>query len=162
MHESQTWVSRDFPRTFPMPPSWDFQVPMVISNQYEFSNVSHNSYPAWEDLLPHRTALVRLGPPAEHRRFVPAAFHSLHCLQMIRAAFDTPIIQGDALWTHVPHCANYVRQSILCHADSTLEEVNPIGYEHGVGVLHMCKDWSALREAVEDNFISTKEEYLSN
>ena len=93
---------------------------------------------------------------------MPAVFHSLHCLQIIRVAFGTSIVQGDALWTHIPHCANYVRQSILCRADSTLEEVNAVEHEHGVGVVHMCKDWRALREAVEDNFITTREEYLSN
>lgn len=47
---------------------------------------------------------------------------------------------------HKAHCFNYIRQSLMCHADSTAE-----GHMEGnvrrvadQGVLHICNDFGAL------------------
>ncbi|CZR52520.1 uncharacterized protein PAC_02397 [Phialocephala subalpina] len=49
-------------------------------------------------------------------------------------------------YTHMEHCFDYLRQSILCHGDSTLEGavVYPDGKVNnvvdGMGVVHRCRD----------------------
>ncbi len=46
---------------------------------------------------------------------------------------------------HVLHCIEFLRQSIMCHADSTIEAKDPDF--HGVvgfGIAHSCKSWDQL------------------
>lgn len=50
---------------------------------------------------------------------------------------------------HVPHCFEYIRQSIMCAADTTLEksriEDGKISRDvDGWGVEHECRDWDAV------------------
>ena len=43
---------------------------------------------------------------------------------------------------HVRHCVDFLRRSLMCHADSTLEvEDEAIGGVKGFGVSHECVDW---------------------
>ncbi|TFK75557.1 hypothetical protein BDN72DRAFT_892074 [Pluteus cervinus] len=59
----------------------------------------------------------------------------------------------DPAW-HVNHCLNYLRQTILCNADLTLEPEIKLGSQdvgEGLGVTHVCKDWSGLYDFAEQN-----------
>ena len=51
------------------------------------------------------------------------------------------------------HCMNYLRQMILCRADTRLEPVrSPIGHARTMSeVTHVCQDWSTVYEAAEEN-----------
>jgi hypothetical protein len=50
---------------------------------------------------------------------------------------------------HMFHCMDYLRQTILCNADLTVEwealtegkEKLPTGHIDGYGVTHQCRDW---------------------
>ena len=49
---------------------------------------------------------------------------------------------------HMFHCMDYLRQTILCNADLTIEwealtvkERLPTGHIDGYGVTHQCRDW---------------------
>jgi hypothetical protein len=60
--------------------------------------------------------------------------------------------------THADHCLSYLRQVLLCHADTTLERVAPGMSASGpakvpllTGVIHQCHDWKQLKVFVEDN-----------
>ena len=47
--------------------------------------------------------------------------------------------------SHVRHCIDLIRQSLMCQADTTVEVVDEaINGVHGFRVMHMCKDWSQL------------------
>ena len=48
---------------------------------------------------------------------------------------------------HVMHCFDYLRQVIMCFADSTLEWA-PEGVEgtNGWGSVHLCRDYRALMD----------------
>lgn len=80
-------------------------------------------------------------------------WHQIHCLNHIRALF----VNGDDGSEHTEHCFHYLRQGILCKADTTLEEVDVnfgfssgeglVGQKRplpGQGVTHVCKDWKAV------------------
>ena len=46
---------------------------------------------------------------------------------------------------HVRHCVDYLRQSLMCHADTTLEvEYEAVGGIRRFGVRHECVDWAGL------------------
>lgn len=89
-----------------------------------------------------------LGP--SQRPFVIAMFHQMHCLDVIRVGFVTNRT-GSA--HHITHCLRYLRQTVLCKADTTLEETlfkrAAVGNEwragsNGVGMVHRCRDWTAV------------------
>lgn len=53
---------------------------------------------------------------------------------------------------HMFHCMDYLRQTILCNADLTVEwealtegeEKLPTGHIDGYGVMHQCRDWVSV------------------
>ncbi|GJE92356.1 hypothetical protein PsYK624_085100 [Phanerochaete sordida] len=62
---------------------------------------------------------INLGPNA--RIFSVDLVHELHCLRRLRAALDAEAPLPPAELGHSEHCLSYLRQHILCAADSTLE-----------------------------------------
>ena len=94
-----------------------------------------------------------LGP--SNRTFVVSMVHQMHCLEIFRVGFTT---NPPGYAHHVEHCLRYMRQMVLCHADTTLESAEPVFVEgswrygaSGVGSVYKCKDWTALREYLEEN-----------
>ncbi|KAI0882873.1 uncharacterized protein GGS22DRAFT_195606 [Annulohypoxylon maeteangense] len=90
-------------------------------------------------------------------RFCVAAFHQLHCLFLIYSDFrralsgelaaDSHSLHG----SHSLHCFDYLRESIICSADSALEPFrSPFdGGTQGNGVdgfgsVHQCRDFKQL------------------
>jgi hypothetical protein len=66
---------------------------------------------------------------------------------------DSPIITGHAS-SHIAHCYDYLRQSILCESDITLEGRSLHGEELGTdgwGATHVCKDHKALFKWAEEH-----------
>ncbi|KAI1456422.1 hypothetical protein F4805DRAFT_231276 [Annulohypoxylon moriforme] len=92
-------------------------------------------------------------------RFAVAAFHQLHCLFLIYADFRHALngdLAADAHslhGSHSLHCFDYLRESIICAADSALEPfLSPFdGGTQGNGVdgfgsVHQCRDFKQLFE----------------
>lgn len=51
---------------------------------------------------------------------------------------------------HVRHCLDLLRQTLLCHADTTVEVVDQVKRGvSGFGVEHQCRDWEQLKEWTE-------------
>lgn len=84
--------------------------------------------------------------------------HQMHCLDVLRVGFAMGGVGAGAGYIeHAEHCLRYLRQAILCRADSTLEPSTPERdaagvWEHaasGVGSVHRCKDWTAMRRYLE-------------
>ncbi|KAJ7248979.1 hypothetical protein C8J57DRAFT_1079899 [Mycena rebaudengoi] len=108
----------------------------------------------WSALFPRGNGFLQLNDTGALQGF--SMFHGLHCLNSVRMAleaafnvsspfarqfFDAPDSFG-----HLQHCLIYLRQSLLCAADATLEpesEHTPGGVA-GNGVAHMCRDPSVL------------------
>ena len=52
---------------------------------------------------------------------------------------------------HVLHCIEFLRQSVMCHADTTIEAKDE--HLHGVvgfGILHACRNWAQMVKWVDD------------
>lgn len=96
-----------------------------------------------------------------------SVFHQLHCLKNIQKALvelqdldksntegqrsgmprakstDTPDEKFARVeQSHIEHCFAYLKQSILCAGDTTLEGPDKAGRGlHGWGVEHQCREW---------------------
>ncbi|OTA59227.1 hypothetical protein K449DRAFT_466935 [Hypoxylon sp. EC38] len=93
-------------------------------------------------------------------RFYVAAFHQLHCLFLIYTDFRHALsgelshVNAHSLHdTHSMHCFDYLRESIICAADSALEPFrSPFdGGTQGNGVdgfgsVHQCRNFTELFE----------------
>ncbi|KAF8875066.1 hypothetical protein BD779DRAFT_228318 [Infundibulicybe gibba] len=94
-----------------------------------------------------------LGP--NNRTFLLSMIHQMHCLDVIRVGF---VVNGTDAAKHIQHCLRYLRQMVLCNADTTLEAADEIilngRLEHeanGVGMVHRCKDWTVVRQYLVDH-----------
>ena len=99
---------------------------------------------------------VHLGP--NKRFFGLSMFHQIHCLDSLRKAIlglthDHRDMEAGELG-HTHHCLNYLRQTILCSADVTLEPETPEGSQdvgEGLAVTHVCRDWGKVYDFVRRN-----------
>ena len=79
--------------------------------------------------------------------------HQLHCLDVVRVGMAT---NRTGFTHHVEHCVRYLRQTVLCAADVTLEPAYRAEKEgawmwaaDGIGSVHRCRDWTAVRRYLE-------------
>ncbi|WQF90531.1 Putative mycotoxin biosynthesis protein UstYa [Colletotrichum destructivum] len=124
-----------------------------------YQDISSAADAAWLNLTPPGTGYL-WEYDITRRRPKPtgiAMFHQLHCLQMIR--FEVQIllhkqtevhrnVHDDIESAHWLHCFDYLRQTLLCHADSGLEETKMFqGEEYIDGMVpHQCRDPQPLYE----------------
>jgi len=150
----------------------------------------------WTSLIPPLSSGF-LYHPHDHKFYSVALYHQLHCLNSLRKYVARGSVSHFSLsswpalinahWelgselrldrevvTHAGHCLDYLRQAILCHADTTLEPVHDIvvpadplrntsqhtdKVAQGWDVLHRCKDWTFVRDALEDNWTTWPPEH---
>ncbi|XWW96449.1 hypothetical protein V2A60_004423 [Cordyceps javanica] len=110
-----------------------------------------NATAEWNALRPPGTGFVFLGE--DPQAFDVSMWHQLHCLNHIRAM----LVNGDDGSDHTEHCFHYLRQGILCAADTTLEWgattklANGDTVASGVGTTHTCRDWHQVYDWMENN-----------
>jgi hypothetical protein len=51
--------------------------------------------------------------------------------------------------SHVRHCIDLIRQSLMCNADRTLEVRDETGGVRGFGTTHQCVDWNELIDKID-------------
>ena len=147
------WLEADYPPSLIPLSQHPRNAALVIEDTVHYAP---NASADWHSIFPAGSGgFVKLGP--HDRLFGVSMFHQLHCLdKMRRAVVAMPSSEWES-W-HTQHCLNYVRQMLLCAASVRLEPVKVApgkGQEglkvDGFGLQHECRDWSALREAVEAN-----------
>lgn len=97
--------------------------------------------------------------------YVLAVFHQMHCLYHMQAYMDVLAMQIRAGNTtlderkliHNDHCFNYLRNAIMCTADTTLEgQIEGEDWDgeagtDGTGAMHVCKNWDEVVSWAERN-----------
>ena len=125
---------------------------MTVKETVHYSLTEPEARDEWLYNSPAGTGLVRLGP--DHCTFVVSMFHQLHCLRNFHKAFINST--GNGLRRHVQHCFNFLRQGALCQADLTLEPGDFMSHnftEDWLGATHLCRDWAAVYDKLEANWI---------
>ncbi|KAL1897922.1 hypothetical protein Sste5346_003774 [Sporothrix stenoceras] len=77
-----------------------------------------------------------------------AVYHQMHCLYRLMMAYNDAVLGTPTDVDHARHCFNYIRQTIMCVADTTLEGVNPDSERPEtarVGAHRVCKDYSQVQ-----------------
>jgi len=99
----------------------------------------------WESIIPEGAGVVHLGHAS--RPYMVSMWHQIYCLNHIRNA----LVEGDHDTAYTEHCFHYLRQGILCAADTTVEPLS--NKELGGGhtwqpppgnVTHTCRDWQQV------------------
>ncbi|KAJ4370254.1 hypothetical protein N0V86_008991 [Didymella sp. IMI 355093] len=108
-----------------------------------------------------------LPPPMHYEEFpqlagkdtyVLAVFHQMHCLYHISMTMDSLAMQMRAGNTtvdehelvHNDHCFDYLRNAIMCMADTTLEgQIEGQDWDgetgtDGTGAMHVCRNWDEV------------------
>ncbi|EAA30505.2 hypothetical protein GE21DRAFT_10632 [Neurospora crassa] len=159
------------PRQYPEQPPWEPQVDFR-TEIFRFQTIygaepSEEVDQAWTAmipkgkgfiLLPNETSealpdLPRLDKSNKQQHAMISVFHQLHCLYMTRAGyFAAKSGNLDEVNTpHLTHCWDYLRQGIMCNADTTLEWITypDESGSTGWGYQHTCKDFGAVFEWAE-------------
>ncbi|EIW87443.1 hypothetical protein CONPUDRAFT_161974 [Coniophora puteana RWD-64-598 SS2] len=150
----------DYPNEVPFP----FHKASLEFKIHESYGVHESSN--WATIIPRgRHGWVRLGP--QGRPFAVSMYHQMHCINAIRRAVivaqDPALIgtlraQGE--FKHAEHCFDYLRQTVTCNADTSLEVLGNWTLLDGSvvegtssdGILHECRDWTQVRRYVMDNY----------
>ncbi|KZV61847.1 hypothetical protein PENSPDRAFT_693021 [Peniophora sp. CONT] len=156
-----SWQGKDKPQELPV------HIPKAAMNIEWPDDELYGIYQddEWASVFPKSNGWVALGP--ERELFVVSMFHQMHCLDALRygyAAAKHGYLQypgnGTGVEHHVNHCLVYLREIILCGADTTLEygelakdDTGKVMHgASGLDVMHQCKDWTAIRAALDENF----------
>ncbi|KAL3962929.1 hypothetical protein ACCO45_004452 [Purpureocillium lilacinum] len=138
------------------------------------SGLSDDAEAAWTDLIPSSRrciggkGFVNVGnnsaidpmPGLDDYYHEPKAmvsvFHQLHCLYMMRVGYYAALDNStDNVYArHLGHCFDYLRQNIMCTADTTLEWLGKPPLDHGssgYGFQHHCRDYSAVFAWTEEH-----------
>lgn len=63
--------------------------------------------------------------------------------------------------SHMRHCFDYLRQSLMCASDTTLEPLDPeLGGVTGWGVMRKCRDYQTVINWAEAHRASNEKGYM--
>ena len=107
----------------------------------------------WASLAPGGDGLIYLGE--EHIPYTISSMHQVRCMNIIRESIlEDRSDPKTALPSDLArHCLNYLKQMMLCRADSYLEVFQ---YNNSAGPIdlfstYVCRDWGTVHEAVKAN-----------
>ncbi|KAK1774682.1 hypothetical protein QBC45DRAFT_424309 [Copromyces sp. CBS 386.78] len=158
---------------FPEPPPWEPQVDFR-TEIFRFQTIygaepSEEVEQAWTAMipkgkgfivLPNETSdalpdLPRLDKSKKEQHAMVTVFHQLHCLYMTRAGYFAAKSGSldDINTPHLTHCWDYLRQGIMCNADTTLEWITPPDESGstGWGYQHTCRNFQQVFDWAERN-----------
>ncbi|KAL4811798.1 hypothetical protein BDW67DRAFT_171274 [Aspergillus spinulosporus] len=110
--------------------------------------------PLWDGLIPDGLGYVR-HPELAPNLSVVGVFHALHCLNIIRHSYYTPNVTEDVFdlglerELHVGHCFDYLRQSLTCTIDSTVEPAKNLFEDPTWGFDRQCRDYDEVKKWAE-------------
>lgn len=84
--------------------------------------------------------------------YMMTVFHQLHCLSYLVEHFQQGyggVELSEEVAHHSVHCFSYLRQGLMCNADTTLEGKTEQG--PGQGSEHECVDYDAVLEWANEN-----------
>lgn len=170
------WVGDHYPLTLDSQLDLGPPVALTLEDSFHYGLEGPDADAEWESVYPGGSAgFVRLGP--NHRFFGLSVYHQMHCLDSLRFAILGREHPARRSWErvnsgvrerevpHAQHCLNYLRQTILCAADLTLEPETFPGSQdvaEGLFATHVCRDWSKVHAFVEQNFEEYEEWLRAN
>ncbi|KAI5273195.1 hypothetical protein E4T47_03632 [Aureobasidium subglaciale] len=120
----------------------------VFHRNESFMGMKAKAYPAWHEIL-HRSRHGRVAFDSRPDEFFGiGGYHELHCVWLLQQTIDkalTRVVPEEIEADHLYHCAEFLRQSVMCHADNTIERrFEGILGPFSANNTHVCGDWYAL------------------
>ena len=117
----------------------------------------------WELLYPPGKGFIKM----DGSYYLVSMYHQMHCINAFRRSIlEQYQLSGlsnitESRIMHLTHCLSYLRQSILCNSDISLEltairqTVNgeTVHAAYGGGVTHECRDWSEIHNWAAKNHL---------
>ena len=148
-HSSIAWIGDDHPAQLPIEVG-----AVALELEYPKGRLGLHDNEGWGEVF-ESAGWIDMGPT--NRTFVVAMVHQLHCLDVIRVGY---LKNGTGTPMHIEHCLQYLRQALMCFADSTLEDttlqrwhgkLDNVDVRSGAGKVHRCRDWTAVRRYMLDH-----------
>lgn len=118
---------------------------MHVSTSIHYDLDSVNAEEQWSHLLPSSGHVVHV----YDEKYTVTLFHQLKCLDIIRQQYITR--DSGTISTMTRHCMNYLRQTILCRPNLSLESVtSPLGTV-GASYEAVCRDWTRIYDVASRN-----------
>ncbi|TCD71628.1 hypothetical protein EIP91_007375 [Steccherinum ochraceum] len=157
LNQFSSSTSRDYSYVGPdYPPALPLSVPKVLlasdaSHRYQMD--TPDGAAEWASLTPGGDGLVYLGP--ERVPYTISMVHQLRCMNTLRQSIleDRSNPETAEPSDLARHCLNYLKQMMLCRADTYMETFQ---YDNSHGpidlfAMYECKDWGAVHEAIKEN-----------
>ncbi|GAP88900.1 hypothetical protein SAMD00023353_1700350 [Rosellinia necatrix] len=155
-----------FPRkTYKFLPDPNYVRDDMLFDEQDTLNTLHNWLPLSSEArgyvqIPDYATYDTLGKPytvaidrtSDGPAYMMAVFHQLHCLSYVVDHYQRGYAGAnltEEVAHHSAHCFDYLRQSILCAADTNLEGETEAG--PGWGSDHQCTDYDALLDWANEN-----------
>ncbi|KAF2276344.1 uncharacterized protein EI97DRAFT_377412 [Westerdykella ornata] len=122
----------------------------TLHNWIELSSTSRGYVvfqPSWDRYDLPKPYTVAIDRQHDGPGYMVSLFHQLHCLSYLAEHFQQGyggVKLDEEVAHHSAHCFNYIRQGIMCAADTTLEGETKDG--PGEGSEHVCKDYEKVLE----------------
>ncbi|KJZ79189.1 hypothetical protein HIM_01340 [Hirsutella minnesotensis 3608] len=122
---------------------------------------------AWESIVPLGQGSVRFPSNSPHV-YTLSVVHQLHCLWSIHGSYyggsDARSDSGKGVGSaHMRHCFDYLRQSLMCASDVSLEPVDAkLGGVTGWGNVRVCRDYDQVRAWAEKNRVNNLRGFLQS
>jgi len=149
------YVGKDYPQT------WDIGSSVRKVSRFNEPTIHYavDDDAQWNSTLPLGSGMIHLGP--ERRPFSISLFHQLRCLDILRREIHARTKAGDKASQASElssHCMNYLRQMILCRADTRLEPGRHHYGPHITGwtITGTCNDYEAVFSAANRNYEETR------
>lgn len=131
----------DYPRVWDIALGDPVVMPFEPSRHYSLD--TYDGFADWEAMVPEG-GLIYLGK--KRRPFSISMFHQLRCLGVVRNSIMNHSISGIERppYQLLHHCANYLRQMVLCRADITLEQT--FSAPTKIKNAQICNNWERVYE----------------
>ncbi|MDI1485618.1 MAG: hypothetical protein OHK93_003807 [Ramalina farinacea] len=144
-----------------MTPPGNVRYPMVYNLTYTREPTDETNA-AWDAMFPTGVGFVK-HPEISPELSGIAVFHELHCVNMLRVGYYAALNGNIAEMQHIHdhnkrpdphhlrHCFDYLRQSLICNADTNLEPVDfELGGVTGWKFERTCRNFDKVKEWAEE------------
>ncbi|KAA1476442.1 hypothetical protein DENSPDRAFT_511850 [Dentipellis sp. KUC8613] len=148
---SYSYVGHDHPLRWSVPNYRPVRMTVEETVYFQMRDTTGSADAEWASLYPGG-GVVYLGD--HYQPYTVSMLHQLRCLDIVRKGIVERI--NDKQTTLVPptglqrHCINYLRQMVLCRADTHLEDI--VGKPETIILSHhRCMDWESIYLAAQEN-----------
>ncbi len=151
-----SYIGTDFPPRHPSLHLEPASMTLQESIRYGANSSDAITSEEWATLKEYPEGRGRALLGSNHRELLITFYHQLHCIREVQMGlFDRD--DTEATPHHMKHCLDYLRQTILCSAEDSLEEGDFLTRDHETqrtGGDLLCWDWEAIFKDLDNDWLA--------